>query len=167
MTPSEFISLQYEHLLTSTKNITRGSKLSEDLLHDAILVFYEKPNVQDIVDSGGATFYIVRILLNQFRSNTSSFNSTYRKRFEELNDRKYVFACNEEEECSEKNAKIAAEAIEELDWYSKKLFSVYREHNCNVSSVSRSTKIPNASIFRTLRKLRLHVQEKINKKENE
>jgi hypothetical protein len=66
-------------LVKAANKITGNSELSYDLLHYAIEELSFKANVQSIIDSGGARFYLVRIMMTQWRSKTGPFYKQYIK----------------------------------------------------------------------------------------
>lgn len=68
----------WEALEKAARNISK-SQLWEDLLHLVIEDFLQKENLQEILDSGGARYYIVRMMLNQLNSSTSPFYIKFKK----------------------------------------------------------------------------------------
>jgi len=168
MTPNDYITKNYEHLKLSCKNISKGHKLSEDLLHYVLTEFLEKDNVQEIVDSGSATFYIIRMVLNSWNSQTSKFHFDYRHQYgirtQELFDVPYEADIQPD---TELHLEIAKEAVAELDWYSEKLFNTFIDEGHTVSSLSRETLIPRSSIKLSLDRVRLHIKKRIKEKTQE
>jgi len=71
-------------LLDISKRITSNRHPDyEDLLHETILVLYalEKEKINKIIKKKKLTFYIVRIMINQYQSNTSPYHKKYRKQY--------------------------------------------------------------------------------------
>jgi len=169
MNANDFITKNYDHLKRSAKNISKKDPLSDDLLHYVICEFLEKPNLKEIVDSGGATYYIVRMMMNSWNSRLSKFHLDYKCQYgmkkQELSyDLEYE---TESQPNTELLLKISKEAVDELDWYSKKLFNVFIDEGHTVSSLSRETSIPRSSIQLTIKKVRDHVKKRITEKTQE
>lgn len=165
MTVNDWCKANYNNLLQSSKNISYNSELSEELLHYALEQLLTKPNVQDIVDSGGAQFWVVRTMLNSFRSTTSAFFKLYRGTFEQISLESYLADDNDiaeqnESETEETAIKIRSE-LGKLYWYDRELFNLYTEGQHTISSLSRETKIPRTSISLTINRVKSHIKNKI------
>ncbi len=159
MTPNEFISENYEHLLQSAKNISKNHALAQESLHYAIEDFLGKKNVIDIVDSGGGVFYICAILLKCWRSGTSPF---YRKYLAPTNE---LYDSSEEEETdyTQELFELANKKLEQLHWYDRLLFQTYVDEGHTISSLSRATGIPRTSISLTINRVRKYLQKELKK----
>ena len=162
MTTNEFITVNYKELRRSAYNITKNDCLTDDLISEAILIFLEKPNAQAIVDTGAAFFYIIRILLNQYNSNTSPFHKTYRKTvaLEDNYDQP-----TEEEEDSEL-AKMLMNELGSLHWYQQTLFKLNCLEGQSVSKISRDTQIPRSSITMEIKRVKKHLKDHAKKNNN-
>jgi len=152
----------YDALRDASLKISQGNTLSEDLLHYSIDQLLTKPNIQDIVDSGGAQFYCVRIMLNSWRSTTSEFYRLFRKPVDNIDDKLYLLSDDEqeEEEIQDLVSKINKE-LDSLHWYDKELFRIFVEEGHNISSLSRATGIPRTSISLTINRIRKHIKKRI------
>lgn len=159
MTPNEFITESYEHLLQSAKNISGHHELAQESLHYAIEQFLDKKNVVEIVDSGGGTFYLVAIILKCWRSKTSPFYRKYLAPSNELYDE----SADEPEDYSEEMYKLAMQKLEGLHWYDKLLFQTYVDEGHSISSLSRATGIPRTSISLTINRVRKYLQKELRK----
>jgi hypothetical protein len=143
------IVLEYPILIEASKKITGGHELHLDLLHYAIEELYSKSNYNEIINSGGLRFYIVRIMLTQWRSNTGPFYKMFfnQKSNEIVGD----FIYEDEYEFNE------IEYIKVLDglaWYDKELFKIFSDKQHTISSLSRETGIPRSSVDVTIKKVR-------------
>lgn len=69
----------YDDLRTQVLKITAGHELSDDLLHECFIEFQKNKNADKVVENGSAKFFFIRIVLNQWRSNSSRFYRTYKK----------------------------------------------------------------------------------------
>ena len=72
-------------LQDAAQKISNQDDQWEDLLHLCLEDFLAKENVNEIILSGGGRFYLIRMMLNQYRSSTSWFHKTYRQPVEENN----------------------------------------------------------------------------------
>ena len=165
MTIEHWTNTNYTNLLQAARNISYNSELSTELLHYSLEQLLIKPNIQEIIDSGGAQFWVVRTMLNSWRSTTSGFYKIYRGYPNQIALDSYLdkndIADEEYVQLEETAAKIVKE-LDQLDWYSKELFRIFLEEGHTISSLSRSTKIPRTSISLTINRVRKHVKSKIN-----
>lgn len=75
---NKWIEDNYKDLRDTIVNITKDDAFIDDLLHEVILIFLEKPIAEELVRKKQAKFYFIRIALNQYRSNSSPFHKQYR-----------------------------------------------------------------------------------------
>lgn len=75
---NKWIEDNYKDLRDTIVNITKDDAFIDDLLHEVILIFLEKPIAEELVRKKQAKFYFIRIALNQYRSNSSPFHKKYR-----------------------------------------------------------------------------------------
>ena len=73
----------YNKLKDMAYNIT-GGKYSEDLLSFVIEELYkcDQDRIEQIIRKKQMTFYVVRVMINQFHSKTSRYYYKYRKYYE-------------------------------------------------------------------------------------
>ena len=189
MTITEWCNLNYQPFKEACERISESSPLAEELTHYVITEFLLKPDVQSIIDSGGAFFYCLRIATNNWKSTTSPFYRNYRDpnlsielkethHHERLENDTHDEAEHEHRRSSRTKEKMnGIEEISEwtfeeiyeqiqtgistLGWYERELLQVYADNNGNASLVSRLTKIPRTSINLTIRKVKLHLTKKI------
>ena len=143
------IVLEYPILIEASKKITGGHELHLDLLHYAIEELYSKPNYNEIINSGGLRFYVVRIMLTQWRSNTGPFYKMFfnQKSNEIIGD--FIY-----EDDYEFNEIDYINALDDLKWYDKELFKRFTDKQHTISSLSRETGIPRSSVDFTIIKVR-------------
>ena len=141
------IVLEYPILIEASKKITGGHELHLDLLHYAIEELYSKPNYNEIINSGGLRFYVVRIMLTQWRSNTGPFYKMFfnQKSNEIVGD--FIY-----EDDYEFNEIDYINALDDLKWYDKELFKRFTDKQHTISSLSRETGIPRSSVYFTIKK---------------
>lgn len=140
--------------------------MSEELLHYSLEQLLTKPNCQEIVDSGGAQFWVIRTMLNSWRSTTSAFYKLHRGNFEQISLESYLSDENndiedEAEANVEELSKKAEVELGKLYWYDRELFKLYAEGQHTISSLSRETLIPRTSISLTINRVKTHLKNKI------
>ena len=158
----QFMTENYTELQTAAQKITGGDELWEELLHYCLEEFLFKPNVNEIIESGGGRFYVVRIMLNQFRSTTSPFYTKYRTPTEDITDQ-----FGEEPEVFQDhtdNLTKIQDALAQLSWYDKMLFEIFVKENHTISSLSRATGIPRTSVNLTINRVRTYLKKALNAK---
>lgn len=156
MTVQNWINSNYEKYKSDCAGITRGHDLSEELCHYVLTEFLYKPEVQTIVESGGAYYYLIRMTLNNWNSITSPFYRTYRQPYlevETLTEQADAIPDTSEPDIEQLAKRVEAQ-MNKLGWYEKNLFIAYVEHNGNASSLSKETRIPRTSISLTLKNIR-------------
>ena len=159
--------MNWNALERASKNISKGDILWSDLLNHCVLAFLEKPKAQDIVDDGYARFYIVRIMMNQWRSVTSPFYKLYRDpsgaSVEELNIAEWY-----EEDAIEPdwNLDKVNAILDEMEgdkenagWYHKKLIDLYTE-TPNYKKLSEMTGISRTSISKSVKRARQEIKKR-------
>lgn len=160
---NKFISENYYTLADAAKKISGNDTLWEELLHYSIEEFLRKKDAESITESGGARFYIVKIMMNSWRSTTSAFYYTYKKpstEYEEYYEEEGKEIAEEEDNTLELAQKIQEE-LNKLSWYDRKLFQTFVEENHTISSLSRCTNIPRTSISLSINRIRKHIKKNI------
>lgn len=153
---TEYLSNDYQALTEAANKITGNHHLALDLLHYGIEELSTKANLQDILDSGGARFYLIRILMTQWRSQTGPFHRQFVKQYEELE-------WHDKEEKEEKHLDLdrVNHLINNLDWYDRELFKLFAEGDHNYSTLSKETGIPRTSIALTIKRVRKHIKKNL------
>lgn len=164
VTVDEFMHENYEELQKAAIRISKNSELAEELLHYCIEEFLAKKDSSTIVASGGGRFYIVRIMMNQWCSVTSPFFHTYRRDYDELQE-DFIDPNQEEDDYVIERAGRVREELDKLVWYDKLLFDTFVQENHTVSSLARATGIPRTSISLSINRIRRHIKEKLDGKD--
>ena len=150
----------FSELQSAAKKISGNHELWEELLSYCLEEFLFKPNLREIIQSGGARFYIVRMMMNQFRSTTSPFYQKFRTHTVDLEFQDYeepdVFVDH-----TDKLTQIQ-DALANLNWYDKMLFEIFVKENHTISSLSRATGIPRTSVNLTITRVRNYLKKSIH-----
>lgn len=140
---------EYPILIEASKKITNNHELHMDLLHYALEELYSKKNYDEIINSGGVRFYVVRIMLTQWRSNTGPFYKMFfNQKSNEITDDIIEYKEYDLQELE------YIKALEDLAWYDKELFKIFSDKQHTISSLSRETGIPRSSVDITIKKVR-------------
>ena len=140
---------EYPILIEASKKITNNHELHMDLLHYALEELYSKKNYDEIINSGGVRFYVVRIMLTQWRSNTGPFYKMFfNQKSNEITDDIIEYKEYDQQELE------YIKALEDLAWYDKELFKIFSDKQHTISSLSRETGIPRSSVDITIKKVR-------------
>jgi hypothetical protein len=167
LTIEDWTNQNYLKLLQAAKNISYNNELSHELLHYSLEQLLIKPNILEIVNSGGCEFYLIRIMLSQWRSTTSPFYKIYRKDVCQVELDSYLERNDVVDEVAEPSEQIDLTANEiraelsNLGWYDQTLFKLYCEDGRTISSISRETKIPRTSISLSINRVKRHIRSKI------
>jgi DNA-directed RNA polymerase specialized sigma24 family protein len=163
---NDFMQDNYKELHQAAVRISQNSELADELLHHCMEEFLVKKNVEEIVASGGGRFYLVRMMMNQWNSNTSPFFYTYRKQHDEITD-DFIDIIEEEDEEFTKTADRIRAGLDGLCWYDRILFDTFVQENHTVSSLARATKIPRTSISLSINRIRRHIKTQIEPQKNQ
>jgi len=140
---------EYPILIEASKKITNNHELHMDLLHYALEQLYSKKNYEEIINSGGVRFYVVRIMLTQWRSNTGPFYKMFfNQKSNEISEDIIDYKEYDQQELE------YIKALEDLAWYDKELFKIFSDKQHTISSLSRETGIPRSSVDITIKKVR-------------
>jgi hypothetical protein len=153
-----FLHENYYPLKEAAERISAYDELAEELLHYTIDEFLKKPNVDEIVQSGGGRWFCVRILMNSWRSSSSPFYFTYRKPSVDIEEAEHIL---DEQEDLTHFVQKTREELAKLPWYDRMLFDTYVQDNHTVSSLARVTGIPRTSVSLTLNRVRKHIKSNL------
>jgi DNA-directed RNA polymerase specialized sigma24 family protein len=156
---NQYLSNDYSELTNAAKKITGNNELSIDLLHYAIEEVSYKNNLQAIIDSGGMRFYLVRIMMTQWRSSTGPFYKAFVKRGGQVELDKVEHLIEKETEGLD--IKRVNQIVDSLPWYDKELWKLYVEGGYNYTGLAKVTGIPRTSIGLTINRVKRHIKKHI------
>ena len=169
MNSNEWIEQNWANLEQAARNVSKGHALWPDLLNHCVLDFLEKPKRDEIVKEGYAQFYIVRIMLNQWRSVTSPFFKQYRDEpkvsVEDTQLAEWYHFDALDPEWDVDRVTIILEQMEgdrETGWYHKKLIDLYAE-TPNYKRLAEMTGISRTSITKSINRAREEIKKKYYK----
>jgi RNA polymerase sigma factor (sigma-70 family) len=140
----------------------------EDALHYALLSFLEKKNLDEIISSGGGTFYIISILLRALRSKNNDFYKKTHQNHLELVEAIYVPENEEEHSFYGFTDDIVMKYLNELYWYEREVFLIYNLNDYTYKRLSAETGISRTSLNATVNRvkdyLKIKIKNEINKR---
>jgi DNA-directed RNA polymerase specialized sigma24 family protein len=164
---NDWMTQNWKQLQQAARNISQNHELWTDLLQHCLVDFLEKPESQSIIDNGYAKFYIVRMMMNQWRSVTSPFYRIYRsndhKSIDELDLTEWYYESPDEPQWDIDRVKTILEYMSEdrtkAGWYHAKLVELYAE-TPNFSQLATVTKISRTSISKSVDRARKEIKQK-------
>lgn len=158
------MKVNYEKLRGICSKITKDNDVDE-LLHFCIEQAYNNKKFLTLESDNDRTYFFTRIILNNFKSKSSPYFTTYKKnRFESLED--YEPAETEpyqEDKIDLEWVKNEIKWFKKDDWYLSRLFELYIEEGCSLTKLHLRTTIPLVSLSRDIRKVREHLIKQRNK----
>ena len=155
---NKWITDNYKDLRKTLLNITHNDyEYVDDLLHECIVIFIQHKKAIELVEKKQAKFFFIRIVLNQYRSTTSSFYKQFRKRNLTLNEDIKIDIENDEEYDYDldKLINLNINIIEELlksdnaiERHYGIIVMLYFSNGHNFAEVARCLDIPRTTIRR-------------------
>ena len=153
---------RYREYRELAKRITKGDERHIDLLHDVLIQLETNDKWNNLHTKEEQMYFLTRTLTNQYYSNNSKFNRTYRKfsadqlEIPEVPDEPY--------EETPTIAWVHHILDEELEmnpdnWYNIGLFKLYMEHK-KIEPIHKKTRIPKYSIRETIKQMKFWLKEK-------
>lgn len=140
-------------------------ELQDDLRQEMFVVICSLPEERfmQIYRDGGLKYYLVRTMLNMIKSDRSTFFKKFREPFTEISpnysDDVELLTNFESSEAKESNV---FQAVDALPWYDRELLKLYAEEK-NIAKLSKDTRIPYRSLFKTITKAKKKVRKAMSK----
>ena len=164
-----YLEKSYNKLIEISKRITSNKYPDyEDLLHESIIALYNsnQNKIKDIIEKKQLTFYIVRIMMNQYQSNTSPYHKKYRrtKHKEHLKDF-YIYTKEpltkekmQEFEDREKRLQWIDEKLKGLSWFDVEVFRIYFREGFSLNKMQKETKINRSTLGKSIRYIKNYLK---------
>jgi len=157
-------------LLDISKRITSNRYPDyEDLLHETILILYaiEKRKINKIIEQKKLTFYIVRIMINQYQSNTSPYHKKYRKQYKDEQLKQFYIYTKEpltkekiqKLEKNEERLKWIDEKLRGFNWFDVSVFKLYYKEKFSLRTMSIATKISKNTLGKSIRNVKNYLKD--------
>jgi len=161
---NKYFEENYNKLKDIAYNITNGK--GDDLLSFVIEELYkcDKDRIIEIIKKKQLTFYIVRVMLNQYHSKTSRYYYKYNKYYEyhvsgiieaisPSDDNTEI----EDKEEIEQRLEWIEEKLKDLYWFDAECFSIYFRESHSLNTMSKATKISRATLYKAINNAKKHL----------
>ena len=136
-----------------------GNNGKDDLLSFVIEELYkcDQDRINEIIEKNQLTFYIARVMLNQYHSKTSRYYYKYKKYYEyhttttiESISADNVDYTIKEKELVEERLDWIEEKLKDLYWFDAQVFKVYYLQEHSLNSMAKATKINRNTLFKAI-----------------
>lgn len=156
---------RYREYRELAKRITKGDERYVDLLHDVLIQLDTNEKWNNLSTKEEQLYFLTRTITNQFYSNNSSFQRTYRKFNAESIDIPDVPDEPYKDRPSIEwiNSQLEKELKENPEnWYNIGLFKMYMEYK-KIEPLHKKTRIPKYSIRNTIKEMKFWLKQKWDK----
>ena len=157
----QYLINNYDKLKDISYNITNGK--GEDLLSFVIEEIYkcDQIRLREIIEKDQMTFYVVRIMLNQYHSKTSRYYYKYDKYYEyhtcttieNITADNTEYTIKDKKEVEEKLEWIE-EKLKDLYWFDAEIFRIYYREGFSLNQMAKETKISRATIYKAVKNVK-------------
>ena len=162
----EYLTDNYEKLNDIAYNIA-GIKQKDDLLSFVIEELYkcDQIRLKEIIENNQMTFYVTRVMLNQYHSQTSRYYYKYR-RFYEYHVSNIIDAVTPDKSVSTKQKKIddekklkwIEEKLKDLYWFDAEVFRIYFRENFSLAEMEKATKINKNTLWKAINNVKNYLK---------
>jgi len=161
---NNYLTENYNKLKDMAFNIAKNK--SEDLLSFVIEELYkcDQKRINEIIEKKQMTFYIARVMVNQFYSKTSRYYKKYKQYYEYhtavINDSITKSVPNDPDEkiIMEERLEWIEKELKKLHWFDSEIFKLYFKNSHSLNSLSRATKINRNTIYHSINKVKKHLK---------
>ena len=155
---NKYLIENYDKLKDMAFNIA-GSNGKDDLLSFVIEELYkcDQDRIDEIIEKNQLTFYIARVMLNQYHSKTSRYYYKYNKYYEyhttttiESISADNVDYTIKEKELVEERLDWIEEKLKDVYWFDAQVFKVYYLEEHSLNSMAKATKINRNTLFKAI-----------------
>ena len=155
---NKYLVDNYDKLKDMAHNIA-GEKSKDDLLSFVIEELYkcDQDRLNEIIGKKQLTFYIARVMLNQYHSKTSRYYYKYNKYYEYHTTTTIESLTQDNTEYNIKDKEIVEQRLEwieeklqDLYWFDAECFRIYYREEHSLNTMSKATKISRATIYKAI-----------------
>tara|TARA_R100000808_G_scaffold6327_3_gene18918 strand:- start:495 stop:1001 length:507 start_codon:yes stop_codon:yes gene_type:complete len=155
---NKYLVDNYDKLKDMAHNIA-GEKNKDDLLSFVIEELYkcDQDRLNEIIGKKQLTFYIARVMLNQYHSKTSRYYYKYNKYYEYHTTTTIESLTQDNTEYNIKDKEIVEQRLEwieeklqDLYWFDAECFRIYYREEHSLNTMSKATKISRATIYKAI-----------------
>ena len=158
----EYLTENYQKLKEIALKVS-GIDEYEDLLHFVIEELYkcDPVRIREIIENKQMTFYVVRVMLNQYHSKTSRYFYKYKKYYQyhvtgiiESISPDNTIKNTEEKEEVEKRLQWVEDKLKDLYWFDAEVFRIYYKENFSLSEMAKATKINKNTLYKAIKNVK-------------
>ena len=158
----EYLMENYDKLKDIAYNIA-GVEEKDDLLSFVIEELYkcDPVRIREIIENKQMTFYVVRVMLNQYHSKTSRYFYKYKKYYQyhvtgiiESISPDNTIKNTEEKEEVEKRLQWVEDKLKDLYWFDAEVFRIYYKENFSLSEMAKATKINKNTLYKAIKNVK-------------
>jgi hypothetical protein len=159
---NKYLIENYDKLKDMAHNIA-GEKNKDDLFSFVVEELYkcDQDRLNEIIKKKQLTFYIARVMLNQYHSKTSRYYYRFNKYYEyhttttieSITADNTTYNIKEKQEDEEKLEWIE-EKLKDLYWFDAELFRIYYRDSHSLNSLSKATRISRATIYKAIKNVK-------------
>ena len=162
---NKYLIENYNKLKDMAYNIA-GKRGKDDLLSFVIEELYkcDQDRIDEIIEKKQMTFYIARVMLNQYHSKTSRYYYKYRKYYEyhvsgiiESISPDNTQSKKEEKEIVEKKLDWIEDKLKDLYWFDVQCFKIYYTENHSLNTMAKATKINRNTLFKAINNVKKYL----------
>ena len=155
---NSYLTDNYNKLKDMAYNITSG-KGNEDLLSFVIEELYkcDQDRIEQIIRKKQMTFYVVRVMINQFHSKTSRYYYKYNKYYEyhvtgivEAISPDNIETEIENKQKVEERLSWIEEKLKDLYWFDAEVFRIYYKEGFSLNQMQKETKINRNTLHKAI-----------------
>jgi hypothetical protein len=163
---NKYLTENYNKLKDMAYNITSGK--GDDLLSFVIEELYkcDKDRIKEIIERNQLTFYIARVMLNQYYSKTSRYYYKYQKYYE-YHVSGIIEAISPDPDNTNKDIESKEQIEERLNWVEEKLkdcywfdsecFKIYYREGFSLNEMQKQTKINRNTLFKAINNVKKYL----------
>ena len=168
---NKYLIENYDKLKDMAYNIA-GKTGKDDLLSFVIEELYkcDQDRINEIIEKNQLTFYIARVMLNQYHSKTSRYYYKYNKYYEYHTTTTIESITADNTEYTIKDKQEVEERLEWIEdklkdcyWFDSEVFKVYYLEEHSLNSMAKATKINRNTLFKAINNVKKYL---IKEKEN-
>tara|TARA_R100001530_G_scaffold129344_1_gene99595 strand:+ start:13 stop:519 length:507 start_codon:yes stop_codon:yes gene_type:complete len=159
---NKYLIDNYDKLKDMAHNIA-GVKNKDDLLSFVIEELYKCDQIRlnEIIEKKHITFYIARVMVNQYHSKTSRYYYKYNKYYEYHTTTTIESLSGYEVDYTIKDKELVEERLEWIEdklknvyWFDAECFRIYFRESHSLNSMAKATKISRATIYKAVKNVK-------------
>ena len=166
----KYLIENYHKLKDIAYNITSG-KGNNDLFSFVIEELYkcDQKRISEIITKNQMTFYVVRVMINQYHSKTSRYYYKYKKYYEyhttttieclSADNTQYTI---KDKELVEERLEWIEEKLKDLYWFDAEVFKIYYREGFSLNQMQKETKINRNTLHKAITNVKKYLLNEKN-----